>query len=296
MHQELVQKCNEYMESKNITQVKLASKIGIGESTFSRWLKNTYPNPDSINEKVSIFFEKEEARNNTTNVTDIDFAKTSVSQRVMTVLEYCRIQKTIGCIYGDAGIGKTYTTKEWAKDKQDVITITINPTFSSPKPFLKLLAKELKTTRTGGIDDIMIEIIEKLETADRTIIIDEAQHLTRKTLEIVRSINDATGTAIILIGNETVYSKMLGKQQAEFAQLFSRLGIRDHILTDSFKTNDVFMVFNESDKSIINYLLKICRSKYGLRGAIFVYTNSQNNSDISLEGLQAMASMMGINV
>lgn len=284
------------MEEKGLSQVKLAGKIGIAESTFSRWLKGTYPNHESITEKVNLFFDKEEKRDVVVTAGEIEFSMTGISEKVLNVLEYCRIQKIIGTIYGDAGVGKTYTTKEWAKDKSDVIIVTANPTFSSPKTFLKLLARKLKTTRVGGVDDIFTEILDKLDGKDMTIVIDEAQHLNRKTLEIVRSINDETSTAIVLIGNETVYSKMLGKQQAEFAQLFSRLGMRNYLLTDMFNENDVKGVFKTEDENVIKYLLSICRSKYGLRGAVHVYTNAQNNQDITAKGLKAMAALMGIIV
>lgn len=293
---DLVQRAGEYMEEKGLSQSKLATLIGIGESTFSRWLKGTYPNPDSMNQKVETFFEKESMRKEVAVARDIGFAMTSISKRVWHVLEYCRLQKTVGAIYGDAGVGKTRTMEEWKKDKADVITVTVSPAFSSPKPFLKLLARELKTIRVGGVDDIFLDIMDKLEGADRTIVIDEAQHLNRRSLEVIRSINDSTRTAIVLIGNETVYSKMVGKQQAEFAQLFSRLGMRNHILTDMFVEEDVVDVFGNLEKDVAGHLLAICRSKYGLRGATYVFVNAQNNGDVSIKGIKAMAKLMGILV
>lgn len=293
---DLVQKCIEYMEEKKLSQAKLAVLIGIGESTFSRWLKGTYPNPESISQKVEIFFEKEDMRKEVVAARDIGFAMTTISKKVWQVLEYCRLQRIVGAVYGDAGVGKTRTMEEWKADKPDVISVTVCPAFGSPKPFLKLLARELKTSRVGGIDDIFLDILDKLTGGDRTIVIDEAQHLNRKTLEVVRSINDSTRTAIILIGNETVYSKMVGKQQAEFAQLFSRLGMRNHILTDMFVEEDVQDVFGEHDKEVIDHLLGICRSKYGLRGATHVFVNAQNNGDMSIKGIKAMAKLMGILV
>lgn len=294
MYELLVEKCSKYMEEKGISQAKLAAKIGVAESTFSRWFKNTYPNPETISNKVVIFFDKEEKREDVVSVGKISYADTTISQKVVNVLEYCRLQRIIGTIYGDAGIGKTYTSKNWAKDKSDVIIVTANPTVASPKPFLKLLANKLKTTMVGGVDDIYMDITDKLDGMDMTIIIDESQHLTRKALEVIRSINDETGTAIIMIGNESIYNKMVGKQQAEFAQLFSRLGMRNCLMTDMFDEDDVQNVFCTNDSDIVKYLLSICRSKYGLRGAVNVYTNARNNNDISQKGLKAMAQVMGI--
>jgi hypothetical protein len=293
---DLVQKCVKYMEEKGLSQARLANLIGIGESTFSRWLKGNYPNPEAINHKVIAFFEKESIRQEVLDARDIGFAMTGISQNVWQVLEYCRIQKTIGVVYGDAGIGKTRTAQEWSKDKPDVVMVTVNPAFNSPKAFLKLLAKQLKTIRNGSMDDVYMDVLDKLTGADKTIVIDEAQHLTHKALEIVRSINDSTNTAIILIGNAVVYSKLLGKQQAEFAQLFSRIGMRSHLLTDVFTKKDVVSVFGDQEEEVLDFLLNICKSKFGLRGAIHVFVNAQNNKDLSAKGVRAMAKLMGILV
>lgn len=141
-------KALEYIQKNGISNSKFAEKIGVSESTLSRYLNGNYPNVQTIEDKIAEFLEKEEARKNTFIKDSIEFAMTSISQRVWDVLEYTRIQKNISCIYGDAGVGKTYTTKQWLKDKNDVYIITATPSFATPRPFLKLLATKLKTTKT----------------------------------------------------------------------------------------------------------------------------------------------------
>lgn len=285
-----------YIEQHKISQVHFGKLVGMGESTTSRWLKGTYPSPEKLDAKVKEFLEKEAVRETITETKDIQFTMTAISKQIIGALEYGRIQRTISVVYGDAGIGKTRTMREWAADKTDVIIVTANPAVKSPKGFFKLLAKRLKTTASGSIDDIVMDIMDKLAVSDRTIIIDEAQHLVRETLELVRSINDATGTAITLMGNEVVYAKMLGRQQAEFAQLFTRIGMRKHLLTDYFTEKDVQAIFGVVDQGETDYLLSLCRSKFSLRGAIHVYVNAQNNEDTSEKGLKAMSKAMGIVV
>ena len=286
----------QYMKQNGVTQVHFGRLVGIGESTMSRWIKGTYPSPESINTKVQEFLEKEAVRETITETKDIQFVMTAISKQIWGALDYGRIQRTISVIYGDAGIGKTRTMREWATDKTDVFIVTANPAVKSPKSFCKMLARQLKTTAQGSLDDILLDIMDKLMLADRTLVIDEAQHLTRDSLELVRSINDATGTAIVLMGNEMIYSKMLGKQQAEFAQLFTRIGMRKHLLTDYFIESDVKEIFGVEDSAVAEFLLGMCRSKFSLRGAIHVYVNAQNNEDTSEKGLKAMSKAMGIVV
>lgn len=290
------EQAKQYMKQNGVTQVHFGRLVGIGESTMSRWIKGTYPSPETINTKVQEFLEKEAVRETITETKDIQFVMTAISKQIWGALEYGRIQRTISVIYGDAGIGKTRTMREWATDKTDVFIVTANPAVKSPKSFCKMLARQLKTTAQGSLDDILLDIMDKLMLADRTLVIDEAQHLTRDSLELVRSINDATGTAIVLMGNEIIYSKMLGKQQAEFAQLFTRIGMRKHLLTDYFVESDVRAIFGVEDSTVAEFLLGMCRSKFSLRGAIHVYVNAQNNEDTSEKGLKAMSKAMGIVV
>ncbi|WP_455089087.1 AAA family ATPase [Peptoanaerobacter stomatis] len=290
------EKALQYIKSNNMSNRKFADKIDVAESTFSRYMKGDYPNPTAIEDKIGEFLEKEEKRNSSFIKDSVGFAMTTISKKIINVLEYSYIQKVISCIYGDAGIGKTYTTKNWIANRNDIYFVTVTPTFATPRPFLKLLASKLKTSKTGSQDEVYLEIIEKLEGTDKMIIIDEAQHLTKKTLEIIRSINDSTSTAITLIGNELIYNKMLGKTQAEFAQLFSRVGMQSHLLTDLFNIDDIKLVFQNASDEVIEYLLKVSRSKFGLRGATLLYTNAVNNNDISIKGIKAMAEIMGIDL
>ena len=287
----LIEQARNHMTDNKMSQAKFAGAIGVSESTFSRWLQQTYPNMDTVSEKVQEYLEKEELRRQ--NVGKLEFVMTNVAKQVWNVLEYTRLQRTIGIIYGDAGIGKTATAKEWAKGKSDVVMITATPAFANPKPFLKLLARAFKTTRTGTMDDVYLDILDKLESRDVTLIIDEAQHLTIQSLEIVRSLNDSTGTAIIMIGNEVVYNKMLGKQKAEFAQLFSRIGMRSSLSTEMLRKEDAAAVFGLNDGPELDYLHS---SRFGLRGAVHVWVNASNNEDTSLAGLKGMAKQMGILV
>lgn len=294
MYKETIEKIKGYMEERGLSQGATAKKAGIAESSFSKFLTGTYTKMEKLAQQVEEFLEKEEMRGNTVSAEDLGFARTTISNKVLNVLEYCNIQRSLGVVYGDAGIGKTFTAKNWAKDRTDVYFVTVNPAFAKSKPFLRLLAKALKIEVSGTLDMQMMDILDKLSESDKMIIVDEAQCLDKRTLEIIRSINDATGTAIVLIGNEVVYSKMLGKRQAEFAQLFSRISMRNHLLTDFFNMEDMKLVFADADEEEAQYLLKVSQSKYGLRGATALYANAKNNDNASLAGLRSMSRQMGI--
>lgn len=229
-------------------------------------------------------------------IKDYKFVETSISKNIMLTLDYCQAQRNIGCIYGDAGVGKTMTVSEWARGQKEVLVLFASRAYKSEKSFLKLLAKKIHAKTSGCIDDIFTSIVEQLQQEELTIIIDEAQRLPLNTLEDIRDLNELTQTAIILVGNENVYKKMVGSQQSEFAQLFSRISMRMPVLTDNFQIEDINKVFKNIDTKAGEYLLSIAKSKYGLRGAVNVYLNSLNNENVTLKGLKAIAKLMGVTI
>ena len=208
-------------------------------------------------------------------------------------------------IDGDAGIGKT---KAAAKFLQDNPTITVyvraTPSTGSTRSLLKMIAKTLKLPENQRTEDLSASIQEKLRETDKVIIIDEAQNLKFLTLEEIRGWVDEDiftgkpGIGIVLIGNVEVYNKMLGRQEAIFAQQFNRTKLHGRYRTSDIRREDVIQFFPAlQEKGMlkeIDYLLRISHSKWGIRGMVSVFNNAVNNEDISYEGLEKMADTMGI--
>lgn len=284
-----------YMKENGLSQSATAKLLGISDAAMSQYLSGKYPNPETVERKIADLLDKEEQRQTVALSGDITFAMTSIAEQVMKTLEYARLKRNISVIYGDAGVGKTRALEEWLRGKSDVVKLTAAPALSNPKSFFKYLARELKASRGGHIDDLYLELIDRLAGSDKMIVVDEAQHLTLKTLENLRGLQESAGIAVVLVGNETIYTKMVGRQQSEFAQLFSRIGWRKHVLTNQFVLDDVHKVFGgQPDQEAAKTLLDICHSKFGLRGAVHVWTNAANNDDVTGKGIRAMAREMGI--
>lgn len=93
---------------------------------------------------------------------------------------------------------------------------------------------------------------------------------------------------------------MKGKQEAQFAQLFSRIKMSRYYSTFNVTDNDVGLLFPTLTKKgmtkELNFLVGVCKSKWGIRGAVNVYENSINNEDTSFKGLYSMARTLGIEV
>jgi len=67
----------------------------------------------------------------------------------------------------------------------------------------------------------------RLRDTHGLLVVNEAQHLTTKALEGLRSLRDATGTGLALVGSDKLYDRLTGgSRSSDFPQLFSRIGKR----------------------------------------------------------------------
>ena len=261
-----------YKERTGKSQSAIATELGVSGGQLSSFLSGTYKAPHTLIPKIAALFEIAEKKEIAPK--EPDFVETSVSRDVMNAIAYSHVQGKISVVYGDAGIGKTMAIREYCRRNNLAIHITISPSYASMSGVNELLADSLGV-RARVSRKIYREIIEKLNGSGRVLIIDEAQHLTVRTLNHIRCMADESGIGIALIGNDEVYSKLKGSGRADFAQLFSRIGTRKQVLTTTLTKEDIDTVFSEvEDPEAKMLLFKISRTNYGLRGAVNVYVNT----------------------
>lgn len=200
----------------------------------------------------------------------VKISHTQTLDEIIMAVSFAEAAGDISLIYGDAGLGKTVSLKEYVKAHPDTIYIELKDCDKSTKgvceKILSCIGKEQR-----GVDRLLVDTItEYLLNTPKLIIIDEAQHLSIRALENLRAINDATETGIVLSGNPTVYDRMHGRGQAHFAQLYSRIGIRRHITEP--KLEDITSIFAsyQLDKESLLYLHKLALQRGGIRNCVKV--------------------------
>lgn len=272
-YEEAVQALINYREESGKTQTAIAAELGISSGAISAFLSGTYKTPHKIIPKVEALVEVKEKRKVAPK--EPEYVETSVAVTVTNAITYCHLQGKVVVVYGDAGVGKTMAIREYLKNNPAAIGITISPSYASITGANELIAEQLGI-RERVARKIYAEIINKLRGSGRVLIIDEAQHLTVRTLNHLRCISDESGVGIALVGNDEVYTKMKGSGRADFAQLFSRIGMRKQILTSNISKEDIKLVFKNSllDDETLNLLFRIARTNYGLRGAVNVFVNT----------------------
>lgn len=311
---ELQAKVTTYLTKSGLSQAKAAPKMGVSQTALSQWRNSKYDNGniEEIESKLTEFFRLQEEQ---TAVTEKalpfrslqDYIPTSISEDVYKLIQYCHFEKGMVVVHGDAGIGKTKGAEKYARENPtSTIYIQATPSSGTLANILKLIARALRIPETRSKLDLMLDIRDKLESSNKVIIIDEAQHLKYAALEEIRTLSDSNpitgqaGTGIVLIGNTEVYDRMVGKQEARFAQQFSRIRMNRRYFTNSVTMEDIKLLFpvlteKKADKEL-TFLYGISQSKWGIRGAVNVYNNAVNNENITYDGLFGMARGMGIGI
>lgn len=313
-NKELQEKLTQFMADNKLSQAKVSPLIGVSQTTLSQWRNNKYDNGnvEEIENKIKEFFKLQDEQSAMLEkklpfINIQDYVPISISQEVYKLIQYCHIEKGMAVAHGDAGIGKTKGACQYAKENpSSTIYIQATPSTGTLGNILKLLARALRISERKNKLDLMQEIRSKLEISNKVIIIDEAQHLKYAALEEIRTLSDPNmitgqaGTGIVLIGNTEVFDRMVGKQEARFAQQFSRIRMNRHYATSQIIIDDIKLLFPIlSDRKMnkeITFLHGISQSKWGIRGAVNVYNNAVNNENINYDGLFSMARGMGIGV
>ncbi len=312
-NQELQKQLESYIEASHISQAKLAPKINISQTALSCWRRSQYDGDiGALEHKIEEFLRvenaaQEQAVKAAPYLPVLEYIPTSISEDVYNAICYCQMERGMVILHGDAGIGKTKGAEKFVRENPTAaVYIQATPASGTLGNILKLLARALRVPERRSKLDLLLAIREKLEGTNRVIIIDEAQHLKLNALEEIRTLSDPNsltgqkGTGICLIGNTEVYSRMVGKQEAQFAQLFSRIRMNRRYSTQKVQKKDVEALFpklaEESAKEELKFLHSVCHSKWGIRGAVNLYNNAVNNADISYKGLYGMARSMGIGI
>lgn len=262
-----------YIQSTGKTQAVVAQELGISGGRLSSFLSGNYKTPHTIIPKVQNLKEIDQGKK--ASLEDPPFVETTVSRVVENAIRYSHLRGKISVVYGDAGIGKTQAFLHYLSGNELAIGITVSPTYASITGVNELLAEQLGV-RERIARKITREVAAKLKGSGRVIVIDEAQHLTVRALNHIRCLADEAEVGVCLIGNEEVYSKLKGSGKADFAQLFSRIGMREPVGVNTITREDVQRVFQAAglQKDAVDILYQICHTNYGLRGAVNVFTNT----------------------
>ncbi len=265
----LQQQVQAAMDAQGLSKVQTSKHLGVSDATLGEWLRGNYKgnnaNVESKAQNWLLSLDKQQAV-----APQAAFVETPTAKSIVSVLEFAQYAADIGVVYGGAGVGKTTAAKRYKAINNNVTHVVMYPAVASQGYCLEEIAENLGISGIAGAPKLHRAIVARLTGKTALLIIDEAQHLKQEALEAVRSIHDAAECGLVLMGNESVYSRLTGgSRSAGFAQLFSRLGKRKRLNKPSDK--DVIAVarsFGVEGSGEISLLKDIANKHGALRGMI----------------------------
>lgn len=211
------------MKTRGYSQTAVSRRLGISTAALSQWIAGRYVGDSkSIDERVRQLIDRERERMRTGNK-ELPFSRTEGASRVLEACRIGHIENEIAVITGEAGTGKTSAARQYTAQNQGVILVEADLGYTA-KVLFQELHRACGYSGQGVIHDMFTDVVNKLRDSGRLIIVDEAEHLPYRALELVRRIYDKAGIGIVLMGLPRLLQNLRGKR-GEYAQLYSRVGL-----------------------------------------------------------------------
>lgn len=253
-----------------MSQTELARLAGTSGSTVGRWLAGKYEGDNSkIERQLGAALDSIADRKAANDALPAapDYIATPTADRVADTLSYAHTASDVVVIYGGAGVGKTEAVRAYATRSPNVWISTATPASSSVVAALEDVADALGVQAPNGAARLHRAVVKRMRGTFGLLIIDEAQNLDTKALDQMRSIHDATGCGLALVGNEQVYGSMTGGNRAPYLdRLFSRVGQRLRLgKASNGDTDAIIQAWGVDAKDCIKSLRQIASTPGGLR-------------------------------
>lgn len=232
-----------YMKGAGTSQAAMAKMLGIAPSTLNEMLEGIYFRKNRrksgnitgvrVLPKLRDFLWKLESKIENPSAS---FLKTSVAKKIFEVCYLARDdRKKIMLVACRPGTGKTMALKRFQFENPGIMLVECHIGMGRNK-VLRAVAEASKV-RPGTTTDITLSrLLERFNNSEELIIIDEANHLNRPQLEILRYIKDQTGVGMLLSGTHELLRKLEQGGGDDLEQLADRIKIKVDI--KSIKKSD----------------------------------------------------------
>ncbi|ECB7413328.1 AAA family ATPase [Salmonella enterica] len=219
----VITQLKDVMDTHGYSQGQVARAIGRSVTAMNLYVQGKY-NGDiaDMEERIGNFIRRVREKQNALRI-DERFVSTPTARKGLEVLAYAHQECEICVLFGAAGLGKTMTLKEYARRDDAVIFIEADPGYTA-RTLLEELCGRLKQNKNGNIHTLIDLCVEKLKGTGRLLIIDEAELLPYRALEVIRRLHDKAGIGVVMAGMPRLITNLKGKR-GEFAQLYSRVAL-----------------------------------------------------------------------
>lgn len=217
-----IDKIQQFLLLRSWTQHQLAKAAGVSRTALSQFISGKYNGDNEKMQRLIADAIETETAHITFKTTNPDFIETFNSKRFFMIAHNCLMSRDIAVCYGDAGFGKTESAREYVAQKPTAILIEADPGYTPT-----VLFRELHTKIGGAgnhtLHNLFTDCIDRLCNSNRLLIIDEAEQLPYKSLEMMRRLWDKANIGILLVGMPKLIGNLRGIR-GQFSQLYSRVG------------------------------------------------------------------------
>ncbi|ECI7964147.1 ATPase [Salmonella enterica subsp. enterica] len=249
---ELITQLKDVMERRGYSQSQVARAIGRSGAVVNQFLQGKYTGDvTDIQERVVSFINRELEKEKNRRI-QAHFVTTEMAAKGLEVLAYAHQECEICVLYGAAGLGKTMLLKEYVSRNKDALLIEADPGYTA-RTILEELCRLLGVKVRGNIHELIDACVRELRGSGRLLMVDEAELLPYRALEILRRLHDKAGTGVVLAGMPRLLINLKGRR-GEFAQLYSRvalaLNLGDTLSRDDFNQIAVDMMPEAGESDI----------------------------------------------
>lgn len=253
----VVERVKEVMRSEGITQVELARKTNIPQSTFNQVLNGKYPaDTERFEAKLAHWLRH---RGEQVSLLAMmpgapDYFRGPTAAKIEKTLAMVQSLGDIGAIAGSPGVGKSTVVRRYQANHPSVFVAEMTPVSKNDVPCLRAICEAMDVTpRQNGGSPAFELLRSKLVDTGGLLVIDEAHHLSLRALDAIRRLHDLTSVGVVLIGELGLDAKL-----RMMPQLASRLGFRLSIerptTRDVRAQLDVWGVFDEDERDFCEQL------------------------------------------
>ncbi len=220
------------IQADGLTAAQVAREAGIAYGTFSSWLGGTYSGRNDLQAATArkwITTREAKAATQAMAPAAPRFVATPSAELFMAMFARAQHLPDFAVLVGAPGTGKSSAACQYTRSTPNVFKCVANPMLGSPRAILDEIGRLTGTGGAGGLSPHGLQraIVTKLRGIGALIMVDEAQFLRSDALDQLRTIHDEAEVGLVLIGNASIFGRLEGgARSAEFAQLFSRVGLR----------------------------------------------------------------------
>lgn len=254
------------ISGERVTNKSVADEANIAPGTFNAWLAGSYAGDNvRVAREAEKWLEARRQRKSIKAIVPIapSFIKTKSADKIVDVFSYAQTLHDMGLVIGSPGTGKTTAINYYRAANPNVFVITMEPAKSTVHHLLIELATALGLAVKAPLQ-IATDIVKKLRDRDALVIADEAQHLNTQAIDQMRSIHDKAGCGVVLVGNESVITKLGDPDRTpQLAQLYSRFGLRLNLQRPGASDIDALLKAWEVDDKDEKAFMRLVASKPG---------------------------------